>query len=599
MWKLTQFLTRLRGKSTCKLFRLVCCLFCFSLCLIGNAQSTNVDFVVVGSAYKMTPDAPYVYDTIPTGCILFWSLKPEDDDRAQIYRSESGHIAYVNNGRLVLAGSDGKPMVWFLNSGLRVWAQVRQPPDAQYAAVYKETPNLLYKNAYDTISIYDRRGIGSYGFLGAETLYGTGGIIGRYGEYLVGSVGGSYCLPILDRANWTQQGYVPAVHLLYNSSDGSLKGEQFRLRWAWRSSDFSLSLDGFKAHLSSKWWLTGKFITDSTGIVSINVSGGNGIGDIVGDGGGDGVSGGVPPDTNDYGGAVPGTIDNPPVNPLGQNGKYVYDPEKKIWQWQGDLADNALQIDPFGQDQPAPTYNTGDLAQESTLRKVLQTLEGFQKDQGIKPEELQAMIDNGVVSLKDGMIEYWEGKHLAEKLDSIDSSVDDAADRIDSSVDAASDRLYVAQNYANGKIDQIKEATIEIRNTATSILSQLGLFGPIVSTLKNVRDSIVNAVNGIQIPENPTADGQDTEDYQIGQPDLYSQIDGWLSLDFPLIEIPVAASLPDYEIGVMGWKIPFSYFSAYNGNWWNILFVRVRMILKWLVYLSATLALCKAMGGGA
>lgn len=618
MWKLTQFLTRLAGKSTCKLFRSVFFLFCFLLSATDSfgQSSTNVDFIVVGSAYYLNNQTPVVYDTIPTGCLLFWSVIFDSEQRATIYRSESGHIAYVSNGRLVIAGSDGKPMPWFLNSGLQLSTKISVAPDGDYVVFYKTTPNILYKNAFDTINLNIPRGMGSSHFIGAlPHVSGNGSYIGRFGDYLLCPVGGNYCVPMYDkqRYNTVTHQYEPAASYLYSTVEGSnWYADKYMLRWAWRSTAFNVTLAGFKGLLNSKWWLTGKFITDSTGITSIGVSGGGGIGDLVGDGsGGDGVSGGnIPPDANDYAGNVPGTVDTPPTNPIGQNGKWVYDPETKLWNWQGDVADNAIDIDPFGTDQPAPQYNTGDLAQESTLRKVeagidglakentLQqirmTLENFQQQQGITPEQLQAMIDNSVVSIVDGQVQYWEGKNLAGKLDSIDASVD----AIDSSVDAASDRLYAAQNYANGKIDQIKDATIEIRNTASSIQSQLGLFGPIVSTLKNVRDSIVNAVNCIQIPENPTTDGQETEDFQIGEPDLSSQIDGWLSLDFPLIDIPVAASLPDYEIGVMGWKIPFSYFSAHNGNWWNIIFIRVRMILKWLVYLSATLALCKAMGAG-
>ncbi|MDD4414889.1 MAG: hypothetical protein PHR14_10185 [Oscillospiraceae bacterium] len=483
-------------------------------------------------------------------------------------------------------------MCWFLNAGLQVWAQVRQPPDQHYATVCKVTPNLLYKNAYDTIPLYESRGMGSVGFLGAVSVHDTGGIIGRYGDYLVFAVGGSYCMAALDRPDWTYQGLVPALHLLYSTTDGGLSCEQFRLRWAWRASSYSLSLEAFKVHLSSKWWLTGKFITDSTGIVSINVSGGNGIGDIVGDGGGDGVSGGVPPDVSDYDGSVPGTVDQPPLNPLGQNGRYVYDPEKQIWQWQGDIADNATEIDPFGEDQPAPAYNTGDLAQESTLRKVLKTLEGFQKEQGIKPDELQAMIDNGVISLKDGMIEYWEGKHLADKLDAIESSVDEAAVRI-----------YNVGNSINSKIPGIEGKLESIAEASASTARSLGPRGAIVNNLTQIKadittsgDNIVSAIEASKV-DVPTTE-QETEDYQIATPDLSSQIDGWLSFNLPVINIAPVGTLQDYDIGFMDWKIPFSEFSKSKGKWYIDALFRVRAILKWLVYLSATLAVVKAMGAG-
>lgn len=597
MWKLTPYLMRLTGRFTFKLSRLAFCLFCFLLLAIdSSAQSvTNVDFVVVGSAYKLTGDAPYVYDTIPTGCILFWSIKPENAERAEIYRSESGHIAFVSNGRLVIAGSDGKPMVWFLNSGLQVMARVQQPPNGEYATVYKSTPNILYKNAYDTISLTLMRGIGSAAFLGASSD-GPGGIIGRFGDYMVGAVGGNYCIPYLDKPRYSvsQQGFVPAWHQLWSFiEDNWYKSEQFRLRWAWRASSLTISIDAFKSHLSSKWWLTGKFIADSSGITSIDVMGGNGIGDIVGDGGGDGVSGTVPPDVSDYDGSVPGTIDNPPTNPLGQNGRYVYDPEKKIWQWQGDIADNATDIDPFGEDQPLPTYNTGDLAQESTLRKVLQTLEGFQKEQGIQPDVLQAMIDNGVVSIVDGMVQYWEGKNLGAKLDSIDSSVDDSANLV-----------YGAANSINSKVSVIKDNSDTTAQKAGQIATALSPFGNVGNTINQINanivtsgDNIVSAIEGSKV-DLPTTDGQDTQDYDISKPDLSSQIDGWLSFNLPVINIPPVGTLQDYDIGFMDWKIPFSEFSKSKGSWYILALFRVREILAWLVYLSATLGVVKAMGAG-
>lgn len=597
MWTLNYCLRLQTALSGCAIWSrsvAVCFSLLFSSFLIANAQTvTNVDFVVVGSAYKLTGDAPYVYDTIPTGCILFWSVKPENSERAEIYRSESGHIAFVSNGRLVIAGSDGKPMVWFLNSGLQVMARVQQPPNGEYATVYKSTPNILYKNAYDTISLTLMRGMGSAAFLGTSSD-GPGGIIGRFGDYMVGAVGGNYCVPYLDKPRYStdQQGFVPAWHQLWSAiEDNWYKSEQFRLRWAWRASSFTISLDAFKGDLSSKWWLTGKFITDLTGITSINVTGGNGIGDIVGDGGGDGVSGTVPPDVSEYDGSVPGTIDNPPVNPLGQNGRYVYDPEKKIWKWQGDLADNATDIDPFGEDQPSPSYNTGDLAQESTLRKVLQTLEGFQKDQGIKPDELQAMIDNGVVSLKDGMIEYWEGKHLPEKLDAIKEAVDSAR---------------LVEQSINSKIDVMKGDTGIIRDASTSIASALGSRGIVVNTLDSVSanitttgDSIVNAIEGSKV-DIPTTEGQEDDDYTAPDFDpqsTFEEIIAWSRGIVVVPALPVYEEFADYPIGFMDWKIPLSFFSKSKNPVLYAQCLRIRAILKWCVWIAAFMGLVYHIGG--
>lgn len=603
MWKLMQFLTRSTGKSTFKHSNWVCFLFCFLLSAInsfGQSSATNVDFIVVGSAYYLNSQSPVVYDTIPTGCLLFWSVIFDGEQRATIYRSESGHIAFVSNGRLVIAGSDGKPMPWFLNSGLQVSTEIPVAPDGHEVVFYKTTPNILYKNAFDTIPLSLSRGMGSYQFIGVLSHEaGYASYIGRFGDYLMCPVGGNYCRPMYDKQRYSAGlgRYVPGATFLYSTVQGSSWDfERYMLRWAWRSTAFNITLAGFKGHLPSKWWLTGKFVTESTGITSIGVSGG-GIGDLVGDGsGGDGVSrGNIPPDTDDYAGGVPGTVDTPPINPIGQNGKWVYDPEKQIWQWQGDLADNAVNIDPYGEDQPLPIYNTGDLAQESTLRKVLQTLEGFSKEQGVTSDQLQSMIDNGVVALKDGMVEYWEGKHLAEKLDAIDSSVEDAADRIDSSVDDAANLIYNVGNSINSRVNVIMDRAGSINDGVYSAAANTGVRGPIVNTLNNVGNNIVDAISDITMPEMPTVEGQETESYEITTPDLDSQIDGWFSSNFPQLTIARTFVFDDYDIGVFGWKIPFS---AFNSSSVRIVINTARNIVAWLVYLSAVLGVFKAMGGG-
>jgi len=70
------------GLFTSKPFKLGCFLLCFLLRATASVHAqtvTNVDFVVVGSAYYLG-DNPVVYDTIPTGCLLFWTVKPENDD---------------------------------------------------------------------------------------------------------------------------------------------------------------------------------------------------------------------------------------------------------------------------------------------------------------------------------------------------------------------------------------------------------------------------------------------------------------------------------------------------------------------------------------
>jgi hypothetical protein len=109
--------------------------------------------LVVGSKYNT--NGQYVYDTIPTGCILFWSVKPENSSRASIYRSESGHIAFLQtiggSDWLTIADSSGQPMSWFVNSGWRrSYTAFYNGGNVTKYAVY---PHVISKHAYDLIPV--------------------------------------------------------------------------------------------------------------------------------------------------------------------------------------------------------------------------------------------------------------------------------------------------------------------------------------------------------------------------------------------------------------------------------------------------------------
>lgn len=617
MWKLMQSLTRLIGKSTFKHFRWVCCLSCFLL-LVTDSMSqavTNVDFFVVGSRYYY--NGQYVFDTIPTGCILFWSVMPEDSSRASIYRSESGHIAFLQtiggSDWLIIADSGGQPMPWFVNSGWRrSYTAYYEGGDVTKYVVY---PHVIRKHAYDLIPVNQLKSFGCYLLYLSScpyydsaqpqhylAIYNNIGFRQENYHYSIdnpicsGTVRGVAC-DFYDGAF----GREPFVYFLSGT-------EEMELRWAFRASSFIISLDAFKMHLPSKWWLRNKYTVGSGGITSINVPGGTGMG------GYDETEGSGPPVPSEggpgVGGSVPGDITNPPVTPMGQNGKWVYDPETKLWNWQGDFADNADQLNPWdntvmpenqerGLAQEATLRQVKDgidgLAKENTLQQIRMTLEDFRRQQGITPDQLQAMIDNAVVQIVDGQVQYWEGKHLADKLDAVESSVDDAADRIDSSVDDAANRIYNVGNSINSKVDVIMDHAEAINYATTSVAANTGVRGPIVYALNNVGNNIVDAISDITIPENPTVEGQETESYEITTPDLDSQIDGWFSFNFPQLTIARTFVFDDYDIGVFGWKIPFS---AFNSSSVRIVINTARNIVAWLVYLSAVLGVFKAMGGG-
>lgn len=600
-----KFLTALTGLSTCRPSVLVFALLCCLLCRTADAQTTNVDFFVVGSRYQMNSEE-YVYDTIPTGCILFWSILPDGGQRAMIYRSESGHIAFYQEIQgvdyFILADSKGMPMPWYVNSGWRRQYNVVVEGGATVttSAVY---PSSISKEAYDVIRLSTLpTGVGcSLFYLPTRPVVGSYDLLARSGKVGFRQIGYDY--------NSSRVFTAPVGGLALDNSwvagawqhvtrpfEGS---ERMELRFAFRASNFMITLEAFKGHLASKWWLRNKYTVGSSGITGININGGTGMGgydDSVGSGPAAPSEGGA-----GLGGSVPGDITNPPVTPMGLNGKWVYDPEKKIWQWHGDYADNSGQINPFdnsvmpenqerGGAQEATLRQVKDgidgLAKEDTLQQIRISFEEFQKQQRITPSELQAMIDNAVVSVVDGQIQYWEGKNLAPKLDGIKTSVEQGSDQVSS------------------KVDDVKEVAERIDTNGKNVIAALGpqgrvnfMLNTVNSSITTIGDSIVNAIGDINIPENPTTDEQDKEPVDISEPAL-SQFVGWLTFDYPQIHIPPLPALADYDIGVMGWKIPFSYFSQSNGNIWAVVFLRVRTILAWLVYLSATLGVVKAMGAG-
>jgi hypothetical protein len=583
------------------------------------AQSaTNVDFIVVGSAYWL--DGQYMYDTIPTGCLLFWGIKPDDAERAPIYRSESGHIAFVQSivfggdleDWLILADSSGSPMPWFVNSGWRRSYQTRVEGGGS-ATKYVVYPNLISKHAFDCIPCYRLTGTGCYlHYLATRPVFAGYDLIARSGN--IGFAQSGYSGNPIENAVVSGRAldyYWVGEHDGYEARVIGFDGpsESMQLRWAFRASSFIISLDAFKMHLPSKWWLKNKYTVGSGGIISINVPGGAGMG------GYSETEGSGPPVPSEggpgVGGSVPGSITEPPVTPMGENGKWVYDPETKLWNWVGDFADNADQLNPWDNSVMPENQERGlaqeatlrqvksgidGLAKENTLQQIRMTLEEFQKQQGITDDQLQAMIDNAVVEIVDGYVQYWQGQNL---VGAIDNHGQNLVDVIDDRVSGVIGRLAIEGVGIKNAINQHKEISSAISSRVSGLDNSVSRvnasIGAVNTSIGEARTDIVNAINDITIPENPTVEGQETESYEIIAPDLSSQIDGWFAFDFPQLTIARQFIFEDYDIGVFDWKIPFS---AFNDSSLRIVINTVRNILTWLVYLSAVLGVFKAMGGG-
>lgn len=598
MWKVKQFLTRSIGKFTFKRFRWVCFLFCFLLSVIDStAQAvTNVDFVVISGLHDIpgssgVPDLS-IWNRRPSGRMLFWTvLFDENQNRGTIYRSESGHIGFIQiidgTEYFLIADETGSPCRWMLESHPinvsrtymdetrsfstyvpSVWAKTYFDVfgingNAGRGSLYKKGEGVIQTSTYEGVVLSDSIGNCSFKWrkysMGGNDYYGV--VAGIWGETV----------------NWGQ--WEP--WWFQGSSD------YYSLHAVWRANYFDVELEFFRSLLDSKWWITGEYSVHwSHGITGI----GHGTGE-------QGVSG-APAPSGGASTSVPGDILNPPITPLGDNGRWVYDPEKGLWQWQGDIADNVNQINPY--DNSVMPENSGTIegkwATESTLRRVLQTLEGFQREQGITSEQLQAMIDSGVVSIVDGMVQYWEGKNLVE---AIDNQGQNLVDVIDDRVSGVTGRLSIEGAGIKNAINQHKQISSAISSRVSGLetgVSRVNTsIGAVNASIGEAKSDIVDAISNITIPENPTVEGQETESYEITAPDLSSHIDGWFAFDFPQLTIARQFVFEDYEIGVFDWKIPFS---AFNDSSLRIVINTVRNILTWLVYLSAVLGVFKAMGGG-
>lgn len=588
-----------------------CRLVFFSLLFLLRATAsvyaqtvTNVDFLVVGSLYQLFEgyEAKYVYDKFPTGPILFWTvLFDENQERGSIYRSQSGHIGWIDGNEFVIAGGDGKPMTWSLRS-----RKVRFFDARIDAPTYFNVPSYMLKDSFDVI------GVG--GFNGRICLFRHTPASSVYNSYTyAGNMGSVYLEGITSGA-----GSYKGARIVYLYVDegvirrGLLYGEEedfYSLRYVWRHPDFDISLEEFTLILESTWWLRDRYTVSSfngvTGITGINTLDGGGMGrdntrisNTIPSGGG-----AAPGDVASVPLSVSGDPFNPPTTPLGDNGRWVYDPEKKLWQWQGDLADNANRIDPY--DNSVMPENSGTIegkwATESTLRRVLQTLEGFQKEQGITPEQLQAMIDSGVVSIVDGMVQYWEGKHIPQAIASVGDKIDSAAQSISDSSSSAANQVSSSIAAAS---DQIRR---KMNDDYSGLSGHIAANSAYVNNVKRAVDSgtasIVGAINGLEFPsvDIPTAEVQDFESYDAPVGDVDSLGNDLFSLVFPGVafaSIPVVSEFPDWDVGVFDWIIPFSYFSySRNPQIYGVL-SSVRTVLKWLIYLSVVISGVRMLGGG-
>lgn len=607
------------GWSICKPFKLACLLLCCLLKAIDSeAQSaTNVDFIVVGSSYWL--DGQYVYDTIPTGCILFWSIKPDDAERAPIYRSESGHIAFVqridafgygSEDWLVLADSSGSPMPWFVNSGWRRSYKISVEGGGSVTK-YAVYPGKISKYAFDCIPCNSLTGTGcTLLYLVTRPVFADTDFLSRSGNigfaqhsftYNDKPMAHGYVYGTALDYSWQYDGNKPKV---IGFDDGS--SEAMQLRWAFRASSFEISLDAFKSHLPSKWWMTKKFtVSPGNGIIAINVPGGTGMG-----GQGDGENSGPAAPSEGgpgVGGSVPGDITNPPSTPMGQNGKWVYDPETKMWNWQGDYADNADQLNPWDNSVMPENQERG-LAQEATLRKVeagiekiRMTLEDFQKQQGVTPDQLQAMIDNAVVEIVDGQVQYWQGQNLVGAINNIADKVEEVKENIDNSASSAANQVAESIQQAANK----NKSAVDLNSTYLWNFKQENHsdLRALQSTVTYQGGRIVDAINDLEAPtvDVPSTDEQtiDNCDAPVGDVgslgnELFGLSMSWL----PVQNLPVVREFPDWDVGVFDWVIPFSHFSySKNPRISNILY-GVREFLSWLCWVTLVVGCVRSIVGG-
>lgn len=590
------------GWSIFKRYRLAFLLPLFLLRATASvcAQTvTNVDFVVISGLHDIpgssgVPDLS-IWNRHPSGRMLFWTvLFGENQNRGTIYRSESGHIGFMQiidgTEYFLIADETGSPCRWMLESHPINVSRTYMDETRSWSTY---VPSVWAKTYYDVFGINGNAGRGSLykngeGVIQTSTSEGVvlsdsiGNCSFKWRKYSMGNndyygvVAGIWG----ETVNWGQ--WEP--WWFQGSSD------YYSLHAVWRANYFDVELEFFRSLLDSKWWVTGKY--------SVHWSHGiNGIGHGTGEQGGSGA----PAPSGGGGISVPGDILNPPTTPLGDNGRWVYDPEKGLWQWQGDIADNVNQINPY--DNSVMPENSGTIegkwATESTLRRVLQTLEGFQKEQGITPEQLQTMIDSGVVSIVDGMVQYWEGKNIPQAIASVGDqaaqSAGAAANQIANKLENIGDRIVSAVGMRGG----IAQRIINAEDALSGKLDSLG------SRVDSGAGAIVDAINNIEAPsidiDVPSTDGQTIDNYDAPEGDVGSLgnelFDLTMSWGLPVVDIPVVREFPDWDVGVFDWVIPLSYFSySKNPRISNILH-GVREFLSWLCWLTLVVGCVRSIGG--
>lgn len=595
------------GWFTSKPCRLGFFLLCFLLRATVNAQTvTNVDFVIVSGLQDIpgsggVPDLS-IWNKYPSGRILFWTvLFDENQERGSVYRSESGHIGFMQvidgTEYFLIADSNGSPCRWLLEphfiSGSCTWM-------GETRSVSSFVPAVWAKTYFDIFGTQGNNVLGRL-FKNGEGIVETSTYVGVCLSDAVGSC--SFKWRKYSMGNFDYYGIVPGI---WGEAVNSGKWEPwwyqgcnhyYSLHAVWRANYFDVDLEFFRGLLDSQWWLTGKYAVHwNHGITGI----GHGSGE-------QGMSGSPAPSGGGGIISVPGDdILNPPTTPLGANGKWVYDPEKRVWQWQGDIADNVDKINPY--DNSVMPENSlsieGKWATESTLRRVLQTLEGFQKQQGITPEQLQVMIDSGVVSIVDGMVQYWEGKHLPEVISSVGDKVDSAAQSISSSSSSAANQVSGAVSAGADKIYN------ELRRDYSGLVGQLGANRASINQVWQSVDAgasaIVDAINGLDAPsiDVPTTEGQIEEEIELPSADLVglsARLDQICdTLGFPSVSVPIippGALFSDWPVGVFDWRIPFSEFMS-DSRVVGII-QGARTIILWLLSFTALLGLIRSMGGGA
>lgn len=557
---------------------------------------TNVDFVVI-SGLQDKPGSGGVSDEsiwnrYPSGRMLFWTvLFDENQNRGTIYRSESGHIGFMQiidgTEYFLIADETGSPCRWMLESHP---INVSQTYMGETRSFSTYVPSVWAKTYFDVFGISGNAGRGSL-YKNGEGVIQTSTYVG---VVLSDSIGN--CSFKWRKYSMGNNDYYGVVAGIWGEAPSFGQWEPwwyqgssdyYSLHAVWRANYFDVELEFFRSLLDSKWWITGKY--------SVHWSHGiNGIGHGTGEQGGSGA----PAPSGGGSISVPGDILNPPTTPLGDNGRWVYDPEKGLWQWQGDIADNVNQINPY--DNSVMPENSGTIegkwATESTLRRVLQTIEGFQKEQGITTEQLQAMLDAGVVSIVDGMIQFWEGKHIPQAIASVGDRVDQAAQSVNNSVGSASGNVSASVTAAGDKVyNMVRSLRAETISQSTSLRTAVHFQG----------DRIVDAINNIEAPsidiDVPSTDGQTIDNYDAPEGDVGSLgnelFDLNMSWGLPVVDIPVVREFPDWDVGVFDWVIPLSYFSySKNPRISNILH-GVREFLSWLCWLTLVVGCVRSIGG--